>query len=71
MARTPGSGWGAGPILWQICQCCGKKKAYYDPIEDPASRWYKPFRCTLCKERFDSDTLIRKSYPDVPPEKNK
>ena len=62
MTRTKGSGWGAGPILWQPCPLCNKKKAYYDPIADESARWYKPFRCTSCKERFDSNLLIKKSH---------
>lgn len=68
MARTPGSGWGAGPILWQICPECGKKKCYYDPIRDESAKHYKPFRCTSCKDkfgkpnRFDSETLIKKTH---------
>lgn len=61
MARTPGSGWGAGPLLYQICPKCGKKKCIYDRIH--GAEWYMPFRCTSCKERSDSDTLIRKKHP--------
>jgi len=60
MSRTKGSGWGAGPILYQICPNCGKKKCYYDPI--PYTSHPHPFRCTYCKQRFDSDNLIRKTY---------
>lgn len=68
MARTKGSGWGAGPMLYQVCPGCGKKKCYYDPIE--GAEHYKPFRCISkdCadenghKKRYDSDTLIRKKY---------
>jgi len=33
----------------------------YDTI--PMAEWHKPFRCLSCKERFESDTLIRKKYP--------
>jgi len=61
MARTKGSGWGAGPILWQICPLCGKKKAYYD--YNSAFGGYF-FRCTWCKERipFDqADNLIKQT----------
>ena len=61
MARTPGSGWGGGPILYQKCPHCGKKKVMYD--------WYYhlesiPFKCTwgACRERFSSDTLLRYKY---------
>lgn len=61
MSRTPGSGWGAGPMLYQICPVCGKKKCIYDPITQ--AEHYKPFRCLakLCKERSHSDTLVRQS----------
>lgn len=61
MSRTPGSGWGAGPMLYQICAICGKKKAIYDPVHDAPG--YLPFRCLAknCKQRFSSDTLIRQS----------
>lgn len=58
MARTPGSGWGAGPLLYQICPKCGKKKCYY---------YYSlnSFKCTSCKEWSDSNTLIRSKYPQA------
>jgi len=61
MARTKGSGWGGGVMLYQVCEPCGRKKALYNPLPEP-DRWYKPFRCTWCKERFDSDTLLRIKY---------
>jgi hypothetical protein len=61
MARTPGSGWGAGPILYQICPRCSKKKCYYDPIFQ--AEWHEPFRCISCKQRSDSDLLLRRKYP--------
>ena len=55
--RTKGSGWGAGPILYQICPKCNRKKAYYD------WQYYIPdFRCSWCKERFDSNTLLKLKY---------
>jgi hypothetical protein len=63
MSRTPGSGWGAGPTLWQVCPFCGKKKAFYHPINYDELRHYKPFKCTACKERFDSDKLLKTQYP--------
>jgi rubredoxin len=59
MSRTPGSGWGAGPILWQLCPKCGKRKCYYAPINQDELKHYKPFRCTACKARFDSENLIK------------
>ncbi len=58
MARTKGSGWGGGVLLYQLCPHCNKKKAIYDYIDNLIS----PFRCTSCKEFFNSDTLIRKKY---------
>lgn len=66
--RTKGSGWGGGVMLYQACAICGKNKALYDPIA--TVEHYKPFRCTAknCKDengnknRFDSDTLIKKTY---------
>lgn len=63
MARTPGSGWGAGPLLYQICPKCQKKKCYYSPIFQ--AEWHEPFRCVSCKERSNSDTLLRYKYPPV------
>ncbi len=54
MARTKGSGWGAGAMLWQLCPKCSKKRALYV--------WYSgKFRCTACKEYFHYETglLIR------------
>ena len=56
MARTKGSGWGGGIILYQICPFCGKKKVYYTQFD------YNPFKCISCKERFNSDKLIKKQY---------
>jgi predicted nucleic acid-binding Zn ribbon protein len=58
MARTPGSGWGGGTLLYQICPHCGKKKVIYDTCAD-----IPPFKCTACKKRFHSNDLIRSKYP--------
>jgi transposase-like protein len=60
MSRTEGSGWGGGPMLYQKCPFCGKKKVIYDWINSLAGI---PFKCTACKERFSSDTLITSKYP--------
>ena len=60
MSRTKGSGWGAGPLLYQICPLCGKKKCIYDPID--SCHGLKAFRCTACKERSESVMLIRQKY---------
>jgi hypothetical protein len=57
MSRTKGSGWGGGVMLYQLCPKCGKKKVLYEPCKAGS-----PFRCTSCKERFYSDTLIRKTF---------
>lgn len=59
MSRTKGSGWGAGPMLYQICPKCGRKKALYDPIPGVPSL-SSNFKCIFCKERFNSETLIKK-----------
>jgi ssDNA-binding Zn-finger/Zn-ribbon topoisomerase 1 len=57
MARTKGSGWGGGVMLYQICPKCNKKKVLYQPLN------YLPdFHCTACKERFYSEILIRNTY---------
>jgi DNA-directed RNA polymerase subunit RPC12/RpoP len=64
MARTEGSGWGGGVLLYQRCPLCGYKKLIYDPIPNNYSQ--REFKCTKCKERSDyddSDTLIRSKYP--------
>ena len=58
MARTKGSGWGGGVILYQQCPFCNKKKAYYDPV----SGLNCSFRCTACKTRFRSTSLIRQTF---------
>jgi len=58
MARTKGSGWGGGVILYQLCPMCGKKKVLYDPL--PYN--FHDFKCTSCKERFSANNLIRKTY---------
>lgn len=63
MARTKGSGWGGGVMLYQICPNCDKKKCIYDPIS--TIEHHKPFRCTSCKERSDSDILIKNKYPKI------
>ena len=60
MSRTPGSGWGGGVMLYQKCKLCGRKKVLYDPI--PCATYHEPFRCTYCKERFDSKELIKLRY---------
>jgi predicted nucleic acid-binding Zn ribbon protein len=44
MARTKGSGWGAGPLNYIICPACGKKKALYKKIDIIAY-----LKCTFCK----------------------
>ena len=58
MSRTKGSGWGGGIILYQRCPCCGKKKAYFDPL----TFGVPVFKCTSCKERFSSVSLIRRTH---------
>lgn len=63
MARTPGSGWGGGPLLYQKCPHCGKKKCIYDPIH--GAEWHLPFRCISCKERNYDDTLLRRAHPPI------
>ena len=57
MSRTKGSGWGGGPMLYQVCPLCDKKKALYDPID-----FIPPYKCTWCKKRFRSKSLITKTY---------
>jgi hypothetical protein len=59
MARTKGSGWGGGVILYQICPLCGKKKAMYI-----GSDLGHPFKCTWCKEHFTSDKLKRVTFKE-------
>jgi hypothetical protein len=59
MARTKGSGRGGGVMLYQLHDKCGKKKAIYNPI---LGSMVPPFHCISCKERFDSETLIRKTF---------
>ncbi len=57
MARTKGSGWGAGTILYQKCPKCGRKKAMYDPFP-----YIGNFKCTWCKERFNDGNLKQITY---------
>ena len=55
MSRTKGSGWGAGVLFYQICPFCGKKKVLYRYFD-----WsHSHFKCTSCKEIFQSNTLLR------------
>lgn len=63
MSRTKGSGWGGGPILYQRCPHCGKKRVMYDPVSE-----LPPFKCTACKRRFYSDSLIHRKYVGRSPE---
>jgi len=58
MARTKGSGWGSGAMLWQECPTCGKKRALY------VSLLHK-FKCTACKQYFNDETglMIKSEYP--------
>jgi DNA-directed RNA polymerase subunit RPC12/RpoP len=58
MSRTKRSGWGGGPMLYQVCPNCGKKKALYDPLPYSSSA----FKCTSCKKRFHSTDLIWKTF---------
>lgn len=58
MARTKGSGWGGGPMLYQVCPLCSKKKALYDPLPHCTAR----FKCTSCKKSFYSADLIWKTF---------
>lgn len=44
MARTKGSGWGAGPLNYMICPACGRKKALYKKIDITSY-----LKCTFCK----------------------
>jgi DNA-directed RNA polymerase subunit RPC12/RpoP len=57
MARTPGSGWGAGPITRHYCCNCGKKGAYHDYMD--SSTGLPQYRCMYCKARMDLDLLVK------------
>jgi hypothetical protein len=57
MSRTKGSGRGGGVMFYQICPKCGKKKVLYDPLPYTSS-----FKCTACKKRFMSNTLINRRF---------
>lgn len=62
MARTKGSGWGGGVLLYQYhlgFENCGTRKVIYDPI--PWSD-LPPYRCLYCKKRFWDSKLINKKY---------
>ena len=58
MARTKGSGWGAGTILYQECPNCKKKKAMFKTNTIDT----RSFKCTSCKIWFSSDKLLRIKY---------
>jgi hypothetical protein len=61
MPRKKGDGWGNGMILfWQLHESCGKKKALWDYGYRPYFQGY--FWCTVCKERFISETLIKQRF---------
>jgi len=62
MARTKGSGWGGGTILYQKCPKCGKKKVMYDGGSGIRDLTSIPFKCTSCKHRFNDSDLIREQY---------
>jgi len=57
MSRTKGSGWGGGIILYQVCPKCDKKKAMFIGYSCGSS-----FKCTSCREYFNSDKLIHKTF---------
>lgn len=57
MSRTKGSGWGGGVIFYQICPYCNKKKAMYT-----GDYLGHPFKCTSCKEHFNSSELKRITF---------
>jgi len=59
MARTKGSGWGGGVILYQLCPNCGKKKMYY---KQPMIPDLPDFYCTYCKQLDNGIGLIRERY---------
>jgi len=44
MARTPGSGWGAGNPTFQTCPSCGRKTLYFYGRVYPGDTGY---RCTF------------------------
>lgn len=62
MARTKGSSWGGGTILYQKCPGCGKKKVMYDGGGGIRDLTAIPFKCTACKHRFNDPALIREQY---------
>ena len=57
MSRTKGSGWGGGTILYQVCPKCTRKKAMFIGYG-----FGSHFKCTSCKEYFNSNELIHKIY---------
>lgn len=46
MARTEGSGWGAGNPTFQICPCCNRKTLYY---HSKVFNGDNGFRCTYSR----------------------
>jgi hypothetical protein len=58
MARTEGSGWGGGTMYYQVCPKCGKKKCLYSPLPYISNN----FKCTWCKERFNSPDLLQVTF---------
>ena len=61
MSRTKGSGWGGGPMLYQKCPICGKKKALY--IYN-----IEKYQCTSCRQFFHDETglLERRDFKKHP-----
>jgi hypothetical protein len=52
MARTKGSGWGAGPLNYKICPSCGRKKALFTMIDI-----HSYLKCTFCKFLIQTNKL--------------
>ncbi len=61
MARTQGSGWGAGNPTFQICPSCGRKTLYFYGIIFVGSNG---FRCTFSRRgcNFSGISNINSSY---------
>lgn len=77
MARTPGSGWGAGPPTFQICPACGRKTLVYVQY---SRDWSNGFDCYYRRrgkcdfnpaEKIDTSNLVRRRSYSLPFEEAK
>jgi hypothetical protein len=67
MARTPGSGWGAGNPTFQKCPCCGRKTLYFYGVVFTGD---SGFRCTFSKRGCSIDFTVKSLFEGLIKKRN-